>query len=90
VAANDVVLEAPDPDTSARISRWHFELHRRSTGFTLRSVSSALTEVDGQAVKKGAEAAVRPGTRVRVGGVLTLEFVGDKKGSAAETLYGPK
>lgn len=90
VAANDVVLEAPDPDTSARISRWHFELHRRSTGFTLRSVSSALTEVDGKAVQKGGEASVRPGTKVRVGGVLTLEFLGDKKGGAAETLYGPK
>jgi class 3 adenylate cyclase len=77
-AANDIVLEAPDPGSSNRISRWHFELHRRSTGFTLRNVSSSLTDVNGVAVQKGGEAEIRPGTKVRVGGVLTLEFLGDK------------
>jgi class 3 adenylate cyclase len=87
--ANDIVLEAPDPDSSARISRWHFELHRRADGFVLRSVSGSQTEVDGVAVKKGAEAAIRPGTKVRVGGVMTLEFLGDKRGAAAQqTLVG--
>jgi class 3 adenylate cyclase len=89
--ANDIVLEAPDPDTSARISRWHFELHRRTTGFTLRSVSSALTEVDGTSLKKGQEAAIRPGSKVRVGGVLTLEFLGDKRVTGTQqTLVGPQ
>ncbi len=34
-AANEVVLEPSDPTTSNRISRWHFELHRRSSGFML-------------------------------------------------------
>jgi hypothetical protein len=87
--ANDIVLEAPDPDSSARISRWHFELHRRANGFVLRSVSSSQTEVDGAAVKKGAEVAIRPGTKVRVGGVMTLEFLGDKRGAATQqTLVG--
>jgi hypothetical protein len=88
VSANDIVLEAPDPDTSARISRWHFELHRRSTGFTLRSVSGAQTEVDGAALKKGGEAAIRPGSKVRVGGVMTLEFVSDKSSSSQSTIMG--
>jgi len=89
--ANDIVLEAPNPDTSARISRWHFELHRRATGFTLRSVSSSPTEVDGAAVGRGQEAAIRPGTKVRVGGVLTLEFLGDQRvTSAQQTLVGPQ
>ncbi len=88
--ANDIILDAPDPSSSNRISRWHFELHRRSTGFVLRSVSASLTEVDGADLKKGAEAAIRPGSKVRVGGVLTLEFVGDKSVSSQETLMPPQ
>ena len=75
--ANDVILQVTDPSDANRISRWHFELHRRSGGFVLRSVSEALTEVDGKPLAKGEEAAIRPGTIVRAGGVLTLEFLGD-------------
>ena len=41
------------------------------------------TKVDGQLVSKGEEAAVREGTRVRVGGVLSLEFLGEP--TAGET-----
>ncbi len=78
LAANDVVLQA-DPSSTNRISRWHFELHRRSDGFVLKSVSDALTEVDGRAVGKGEEVSVRPGTSVRVGGVLTVELLGDPR-----------
>jgi hypothetical protein len=75
--ANDIVLAVSDPSFTNRVSRWHFELQRRSTGFLLRCVSDALTEVDGQRVSKGVDVQVRPGTKVRVGGVLTLEFVGN-------------
>lgn len=85
-AANDIILESSDPSASNRISRWHFELHRKSTGFTLRSVSSALTDVNGAPVQKGGEAEIRPGTKVRVGGVMTLEFIGDKRASHDATL----
>lgn len=85
-AANDIILEPKDPSASNRVSRWHFELHRKSTGFTLRSVSSSLTDVDGGAVQKGGEAPIRPGTKVRVGGVMTLEFLGDKRASHDATL----
>ncbi len=85
-AANDVILEASDASSSNRISRWHFELHRKSTGFTLRSVSSSLTDVDGTPVQKGAEAPIRPGSKVRVGGVMTLEFLGDRWASHDATL----
>lgn len=77
-AANDVVLETADPATSNRISRWHFELHRRSTGLTLANVSSSPTEVDGLVLTRGESAPIRPGSRVRVGGVLTIEFLGDR------------
>jgi class 3 adenylate cyclase len=76
VRVNDIVLNIMDPSHRNRVSRWHFELHRGLAGFMLRSVSEAPTEVDGQRVSKGEEAAVRQGTHVRVGGVLTLEFLG--------------
>ncbi|MBL8953655.1 MAG: adenylate/guanylate cyclase domain-containing protein [Myxococcaceae bacterium] len=85
-AANDIVLEPKDPAALNRISRWHFELHRKSTGFTLRSVSSSLTDVDGAAVQKGGEAPIRPGSKVKVGGVMTLEFLGDRWASHDATL----
>ncbi len=85
-AANDVLLEPSDPATSNRISRWHFELHRSSTGFMLRSVSISPTEVDGQLLQKGQAAPVRSGSTVRIGGVLTLEFLGDQRTSHDATL----
>jgi class 3 adenylate cyclase len=85
-AANDIVLEPKDPAALNRVSRWHFELHRKSTGFTLRSVSSSLTDVDGAAIQKGGEAPIRPGSKVKVGGVMTLEFIGDKWASHDATL----
>ncbi len=88
--ANDVLLVVADPADSNRISRWHFELHRRANGFVLRSVSEALTEVDGKTMAKGEEAAVRPGTMVRVGGVLTIEFLGDPMLRMSESTILPR
>ncbi len=85
-AANDVLLESSDPAASNRISRWHFELHRSSTGFLLRSVSISPTEVDGRALEKGQTAPIRPGSMVRVGGVLTLEFVADRRAAHDATI----
>ncbi len=88
--ANDVLLVVADPSDANRISRWHFELHRRAGGFVLRSVSEALTEVDGKMMAKGEEAAVRPGTMVRVGGVLTIEFLGDPMLRMSEATILPR
>jgi class 3 adenylate cyclase len=90
LAANDVLLTVNDPNDSNRISRWHFELHRRANGFVLRSVSEALTEVDGKTMAKGEEAPVRPGTMVRVGGVLTIEFLADPMIRMGETTLVPR
>ncbi len=90
MAANDVVLQSPDPAEANRISRWHFELHRRANGFVLRSVTDALTEVDSKALAKGEEGSVRPGTLVRVGGVLTLEFLGDPMLRMSESTILPR
>jgi class 3 adenylate cyclase len=74
--SGDVALEAPDPATTHTISRFHFELRRKSDGFVLRATSDRLTEVDGVAVPKGGEARIGPGSAVRVSHALTLVFVG--------------
>jgi class 3 adenylate cyclase len=75
--ANDVVITLSDPNLQSRISRWHFELHRRADGFMLRSVSTSTTEIDGRAVNRGEELLVRPGAKVRLGGAITLEFASE-------------
>ena len=90
LVANDILLLVADPADSNRISRWHFELHRRANGFVLRSVSEALTEVDGKSMMKGEEASVKPGTMVRVGGVLTIEFLGDPMLRMSESTILPR
>lgn len=76
VQGNDIVLAAPDPAATKSISRFHFELRRRSDGFILRATSTGLTEVDGQPIPRNGEARVVPGTVVRVARLLTLTFVG--------------
>ncbi len=74
-AGNDVVLTLGTDEQTRKISRWHFELRRHPDGFRLRPVSDQVTEVDGQLVTKGAEAAIRPGSQVRVARAATLEFL---------------
>lgn len=74
--ANDVVLVHPDPTRTRRISRWHFELHRRADGTVLRVLSDSLTKVDGALVAKGAEAPLRSGSRIHLADALTLTLVG--------------
>jgi adenylate cyclase len=93
LAANDVVLLLPDETSARKISRWHFELRRHPSAFMLRSVSEQSTEVDGVALGKGGEAPIKPGSVVRVGRVLTLEFFSEPlpsaPGSADATLGSP-
>ena len=83
--ANDIVLALPDALQAQQISRWHFELRRFADGYRLRPVSDAATEVDGVPVTKGREVAIRPGTRVRVGGVLSIAFVSPPAPAAGGT-----
>lgn len=90
IAANDIVLTPFDPSTATRVSRWHFELQRSSRGFLLRPVSDALTEVDGNKVAKGQEIVVRSGSKVRVGGVMTLEFMGDPMFDGGDSTILPR
>jgi len=86
--ANDVVLTHPDPEATRRISRWHFELCRLPEGTFLRAVSQALTEIDGRPVLAGAPQQVRPGSEIRVAGVLTLRLLSPSLASGDETMVG--
>lgn len=79
MSANDVVLSLSDGKATRQISRWHFELRRRPAGYVVRSVTTHPTLVDGQPLQRGDEAPVRPGSRVGLSGVMTLEFVGDDR-----------
>jgi class 3 adenylate cyclase len=74
--ANDIVLRLRDTHATLKISRWHFELRRRPSGYSLRPVSDQLTEVNGRAVPRGTEVPVKAGTVIRVSQVLTLELIG--------------
>ncbi len=78
VRANDIILTLPDESQLARISRWHFELRRQPDGFYLRPVSEQTTEVDGVAVTRGGQVLIRPGSKVRLGGVMTLAFFSEQ------------
>lgn len=80
IRANDVVLLLPDEMQARQVSRWHFELRRRFDGYVLRSVSDALTEVDGVSVAKGQDVRVRPGSVCQVSRVLTLDFLAGNVG----------
>ena len=57
-------------------------LRRDAEGLFLRQVSDgSITEVDGETVNKGGRAQIKPGTKVRIGGVLTLSFLSANSGS---------
>lgn len=82
VRANDIVLAHPDPDKARHISRWHLELRRFAEGLRLRVLTDSGTEVDGRPVERGAEVAVRAGSRINVADVLTIELLGDERADA--------
>ncbi len=88
VAANDIVLAGLDEHTTAKISRWHFELRRRADGFTLRALSDARTEVDGTAIAKGGEVPLPVGAQVTVSRVLTLSFSAPQEAIAGTRVPG--
>jgi class 3 adenylate cyclase len=86
---NDVVLSLRDKQLEHLLSRFHFELWRKSDGYVLRPLSRQSTEVDGKPVERGAEAPIKPGSVVRLSKVVTLEFMARPQasaGSASPTL----
>ena len=89
---NDVLLGLPNALAAKQISRRHFELRSRSGAYVLRALSTQPTEVDDVALQRDEEAPIRPGSCVKLAGVMTLEFLspslGDE-GTIDETLCGP-
>ncbi len=88
----DVALVLPDAMASKQISRRQFELRSRARGYTLKALSAQITEVDGAIVARDQEVPVRPGSCVRLGGVMTLDFVAlspTGQATADQTLTGP-
>ncbi len=73
--ANDIVLQCKDESQTLQISRWHFELRRRPEGFVIRAISHAPLNLNGGTLAKGEEQPVRIGDSVRVGNVLSLQFL---------------
>ncbi len=86
--ANEIVLAHPDPQVMRRISRWHFELHRRPDGMVIRVVSRANTEVNGKVVILGEECPVKPGDSIKLGWVLTIKLQSPAPAGAEETIIG--
>jgi class 3 adenylate cyclase len=76
--ANDIVLQCDDEQRTRQISRWHFELRRRTDGFVMRALSNAPLKLNHRPLKKGEEHPVRTGDHVRVGNVLSLRFLTDQ------------
>lgn len=72
--ANDVVLVHPDPERTRSVSRWHFELRRVAQGLQLHVLSDSETLLDDERLERGAERPVKSGSRIRVGGALTLRL----------------
>ncbi len=90
MSANDIVLTMPDHEALRQISRWHFELWRRATGYTLRALSSQPTHVDNQPVAHGEGVPIGPGSIVELAGVMTLEFISSRSANPSavdETHY---
>jgi class 3 adenylate cyclase len=73
--ANDIVLQCSDEQETLQISRWHFELRRRPDGFVIRVISNAPLNLNGHLLAKGEERPIRTGDSVRVGNVLSLQFL---------------
>ena len=94
LSANDIVLTLPDHEALRQISRWHFELWRRATGYMLRALSNQATCVDGQPVPHGEGVPIAPGSVVELAGVMTLEFITSRAANPSaidETHYaGPR
>jgi class 3 adenylate cyclase len=78
--ANDVVLSLPDAIAAKQISRRHFELRSRPEGYVLKALSLQDTEVDGIGMQRDQELPIRPGSCVRLAGVMTLDFVSPQLG----------
>lgn len=73
--ANDVALGLPDALAARQVSRRHFELLARPEGYLLKALTSQPTEVDGVTMQRHQELPIRPGSCIKLAGVMTLDFL---------------
>jgi len=73
-ASNDVILTLKNKDLEKRLSRFHFELRRKKTGYTLLPLSRQPTEVDGKRIEMGTESPITATSIVKLSKAITLEF----------------
>ena len=91
--ANDVALALPDALAAKHVSRRHFELRAHPDGYLLRALTNQPTEVDGVTMHRDQELLIRPGSCVKLAGVMTLEFLSPSladEGAIDETLLRPR
>jgi class 3 adenylate cyclase len=91
-SGHDVVLGLPNALATKQISRRHFELRSRPEGYVLKALTTQATEVDGVTMQRDQEVPVRPGSIVRLAGVMTLDFVSTGlvgAGAIDETMCAP-
>ncbi len=92
-AANDVTLGLPDASAARQVSRRHFELRAHPHGYLLKALTAQPTEVDGVTMQRDEELPIRPGSCVRLAGVMTLDFASPSLVNAAaidETVAVPQ
>jgi class 3 adenylate cyclase len=72
---NEIVLTLPDPQLTQQISRRHIEITRGADGLVLQVLSDKMTEVDDQPIPQHHTVPLKIGSKVRLSGVITLEFL---------------
>jgi class 3 adenylate cyclase len=90
--ASDVALALPDALVAKHVSRRHFELRALVDGYLLKALTSQPTEVDGVTMHRDQELPIRPGSCVKLAGVMTLDFLSPSladEGTIDETLLKP-
>jgi class 3 adenylate cyclase len=90
--ANDVALGLPDALAARQVSRRHFEIRARPGGYLLKALTSQSTEVDGVPMQPDQELPIRPGSCIRLAGVMTLDFLSPSladEGTIGATLGRP-
>lgn len=81
-AGNDIVIRLPEIELTSRISRFQLEIHRTSSGITVRSVTDQEVVVDGKKISRNEVAPVKVGSNAVLSNVATLHFLGAAAGAS--------
>src|SRR5205814_1682017 len=73
----DIEIRHPDDSVGKRVSRTHFQLHRRKDETFIRMTTQRPLEVDGRQMVENEETRVQPGSVIRVSNAVTITLLGD-------------